>query len=77
MFSCLSNSKYSKESSLKCIVRKMVCHLRKRPTGRLSPCLWGPELGFTVNTPPSLPGVSVFMKHLFSGILKTSLVLSK
>ena len=30
-------------------------YLRKRPTGRLSPCLWGPELGFTVNTPPSLP----------------------
>ena len=32
-------------------------NLRKRPTGRLSPCLWGPELGFTVNTPPSLPAL--------------------
>merc|ERR1719318_631042 len=31
--------------------------LRKRPTGRLSPCLWGPELGLTVNTPPSLPSI--------------------
>merc|ERR1719186_2528498 len=31
--------------------------LRKSPTGRLSPCLWGPELGFTVNTPPSLPNI--------------------
>ena len=32
-------------------------YLRKRPTGRLSPCLWGPELGFRVKTPPSLPSI--------------------
>merc|ERR1719412_3157261 len=34
--------------------------LRKRLMGRLSLCLWGPELGFTVNTPPSLPSIHDF-----------------